>query len=683
MLWKIVLHPYSNIFRKPLLPSKALFHIGKDASKKFVNIHRGLSRSSTKQAPCLLPKLTFFFASGGLLKVYCNKIALCEKQKSRLTGYRNNDVSNLKFDWRRFWKYLKPHIWSFLAAIVGALAVAVLNIQIPLVMGGLINVLAKFSNEHDSDQFISEMKLPAVKLIAMYLGQSFFTFFYISLLSNLGEKIAFKMKSDLFASILKQDIAFFDAQRTGEIITRLTSDIQDFKSSFKQTVSGGLRASTQIVGSTVSLFLISPYMTFVMLLCIPSVIGIGTLFGALLRVTSRKAQAQVEKTTAVADEAISNVRTVRAFAMEDQELSMFVEEAAKAMDLNERLGFGIGLFQAGTNLFLNGTVLTTLFMGGCLLSTNQLKAGEVMSFLMAAQIIQRSLSQISLLFGSVIKGLAAGGRVFEYISMSPSMKLKGGKIIPETLLKGDIEFRNITFAYPTRKEQIILEDFNLSVPSGKTIAIVGASGNGKSTIVALLERFYDVDTGVITIDGHDIRSLDPSWMRSKVLGLISQEPILFGTTILENIRYGNLEASDEEVKTAAKMANADDFICNFPRGYHTMVGERGATLSGGQKQRIAIARALLKDPKILLLDEATSALDAESEKIVQSALDNARKGRTVIIIAHRLSTVRNADIILVLNKGKIVEMGTHDQLQKLKGYYWALTFQQHEQAVAA
>ncbi|XP_030765142.1 ATP-binding cassette sub-family B member 8, mitochondrial isoform X2 [Sitophilus oryzae] len=550
-------------------------------------------------------------------------------------------------------------------------------------MGGVINVLARYARETNSKPFISEMSIPTFKLIGMYIGQSVFTFFYIFMLSNLGEKVAYHMKADLFKSVLQQDIAFFDAQRTGEIINRLTSDVQDFKSSFKQTISGGLRAITQIVGCSVSLVMISPNMTLVTLLCIPSVIGIGTLFGSLLRVISRKAQAQVEKTTAVADEAVSNIRTVRSFAMEEQEAALYIKEAEEAMVLNEALGFGIGLFQAGTNLFINGTVLMTLYLGGYMLSTNRLSAGDVMSFLMAAQTIQRSLAQISLLFGGVIKGLAAGARVFEYINMKPSMSLTGGKIIPDNLLKGDIEFKNVTFAYPTRRRQVILKNFNLSIPSGKTIAIVGSSGNGKSTIVALLERFYDVNGGSICIDGHDIKTLDPTWLRQNILGLISQEPILFGTTILENIRYGRPEATDEEVKYAAQQANAHEFISNFPKGYQTLVGERGATLSGGQKQRVAIARALLKNPRILLLDEATSALDGESEKIVQSALDEARKGRTVIVIAHRLSTVRNADIILVLNHGKIVEMGSHEQLLKLKGYYWALTYQQHQQPDAA
>nr|AVT42121.1 ABC transporter B [Lissorhoptrus oryzophilus] len=696
MLWKLVgsectslfsrcnLHSSTISFKRQYLQVSKKFFFNRNPAvwKKFSTSPKTFYNSFT------IPKISVFLLGGGVLNIYFSKRKVfCEAQQSRLVGYKRSNDKCLHFDWRKFWKYLKPNLLYFLGAVVGALIVAVLNIHIPLEMGNVINILAKFSSEQNninSESCISQLKEPAFKLICMYLAQGFATFFYIVMLSNLGENIAFKMKSDLFSTVLYQDIAFFDQQRTGEAINRLTSDIQDFKSSFKQTISGGLRSITQIIGSVMSLFQISPQMTLITLACVPSVIGIGSLCGSLLRMISLKAQAQNEKTTAVADEAISNIRTVRAFAMEDVETEMYVQEAEKTKDLNESLGLGIGLFQAGTNIFLNGTVLMTLYMGGHLLSTNQLSAGEVMSFLMAAQTIQRSLAQMSLLFGSVIKGLAAGTRVFEYMNMEPSIRLKGGLSLPhDEIIKGNIEFKDVTFAYPTRKEQVILNDFNLSIPANKTVAIVGASGNGKSTIVALLERFYDVDKGEITIDGYNIKTLDPTWMRRNVLGLISQEPLLFGTTIMENIRYGKPGASDEEVKNAAEMANAHEFISTFPQGYGTLVGERGATLSGGQKQRIAIARALLKDPKVLLLDEATSALDAESEKIVQAALDKARRGRTVIVIAHRLSTVRNADIILVLNKGKIVEMGTHEQLQELKGYYWALTYQQHEEAPAA
>ncbi|CAG9863051.1 unnamed protein product [Phyllotreta striolata] len=677
-MWKLLHHNRLIYFNKNLLFSR----LPKIKISNYIG--NSIKANVQKKTSFLNVKTVGISLTGGLIvKLYIsrNQVA-CEAQNTRLSRYETSDKTT-SFDWKLLWKYLKPSIWYFIAAVVGALAVALLNIQIPQILGGVVNVLIRYNENESSTSFIAEVKNPVFQLVSMYIAQSACTFFYIFMLSNLGEQMAYKMRTDLFSSIVNQDIAFFDKHRTGEIINRLTTDVQDFKSSFKQIVSGGLRATTQIIGCTVSLISISPQMTMMSLMSIPTVILVGTVFGSLLRAISRKAQAQVEKTTAVADEAVSNIRTVRAFAMEDEEKELYNHEAALAMLYNENLGMGIGLFQAGTNIFINSMVLSTLYMGGYLLSTNQLSAGEVMAYLMASQTIQRSLAQISLLFGSVVRGVAAGSRVFEYINMKPTMSLKGGKILPCQSVKGDIEFKNVSFAYPTRSEQVILHNFNLTVPSGKTVAIVGASGNGKSTVVALLERFYDINDGSILLDGHDIRSLDPSWLRGSVLGLISQEPVLFGTSIMENIRYGKPEASDEEVKQAAHLANADDFINNFPKGYNTHVGERGVTLSGGQKQRIAIARALLKNPVVLLLDEATSALDTQSEKVVQAALERAREGRTVIVIAHRLSTIQNADLIVVLNKGRIVEMGTHEDLQKLKGYYWSLVYQQQGNASPA
>ncbi|XP_050682585.1 mitochondrial potassium channel ATP-binding subunit isoform X2 [Leptidea sinapis] len=359
---------------------------------------------------------------------------------------------------------------------------------------------------------------------------------------------------------------------------------------------------------------------------------------------------------------------------------MFAEECETAADLSTELGLGVGLFQAGTNLFLNGMVLATMFLGGHLMSTGQMSAGDVMAFLVNAQTIQRSVAQISLLFGSVVKGVSAGGRVFEYINKEPVMDTSGTKIVKYHEFHGDIEFKNVTFSYPSRPEAVVLKNFNLKIPAGKTVAIIGSSGNGKSTIAALLERFYDVNEGSVAIDGIDVRDMDGKWLRGRALGFISQEPVLFATSVRENIRYGKPDATDEEIYEAAKTANADEFIRKFPAGYETLVGERGMSLSGGQKQRIAIARAVLKNPPVMILDEATSALDASSEREVQRALERASKGRTVLVIAHRLSTIINADLIVVLHRGSIVEMGTHDQLKKQKGHYWNLIKQQDQGA---
>ncbi|XP_038211164.1 mitochondrial potassium channel ATP-binding subunit [Zerene cesonia] len=605
---------------------------------------------------------------------------LCKaKAPSRIIQRRPNvNEDSGKFDWSKFFEYLKPHKWLLAAAVASAMAVAFLNIYIPAMLGVIVNILADMRSNPNVD-FIDEIKYPALKMISLYIGQAIFTFFYIHLLAQVGERVAAQMKQDLFVSILQQDMAFFDQERTGELVNRITVDVQDFKSSFKQTISGGLRAITQVVGSAVSLLVISPHLTGMTLICVPTVVIGGTFIGSLLRKLSREVQAQIEKATLVAEEAISNMRTVRAFAGEENEAKMFADECDTAANLSMELGLGVGLFQAGTNLFLNGMVLATMFLGGHLMSTGQMSAGDVMAFLVNAQTIQRSVAQISLLFGAVIKGVSAGGRVFEYINKEPKMDTSGTKVIKYHEFHGDIEFKDVSFAYPTRPEAIVLNNFNLKIPAGKTVAIVGSSGNGKSTIAALLERFYDVDKGSVTIDGVDIREMDCHWLRGRAIGLISQEPVLFATTVKENIRYGKPDASDAEVYQAAQTANADEFIRSFPAGYDTLVGERGMSLSGGQKQRIAIARAVLKNPPVMVLDEATSALDATSEKVVQTALETASKGRTVLVIAHRLSTVMSADLIVVLSKGKIVEMGTHEQLKKQKGHYWNLIKQQDQE----
>ncbi|KAJ9586112.1 hypothetical protein L9F63_020249 [Diploptera punctata] len=628
----------------------------------------------------LLVKLSFAVGSACGVKICSGSISvLCQAhKKTRISGLilEENVNKDPRFDWNQFFTLLWPHIWYLLAAIAGALAVALLNIQIPQVLGNIVNVVAKFARDGSSAMFNEKIKLPVFHLVNLYILQAFFTFIYIYLLSCVGERVATQLKQELFESIMRQDIAFFDKQRTGELVNRLTSDIQDFKSSFKLCISQGFRSVAQIFGCGMSLYLISPQMTGALLFVVPTVIGVGTLLGSLLRKLSREAQAQVAKTTNIGEEAISNIRTVRAFAMEKQECDLFEQEAEKACNLNQRLGLGIGLFQAGTNLFLNGMILGTLYVGGHLVSTSQVTPGDLMSFLVASQTIQRSLAQLSLLFGHMVKGISAGARIFEFINLEPSMPLTGGKTIPHHSLIADVVFNNVTFAYPTRPQQVVLKNFNLHLPAGKTVAIVGSSGNGKSTVAALLERFYDVDKGSISVGGTDIRNLNPSWLRGRAIGFINQEPILFATSIMENIRYGRPSATDNEVIEAAKMANAHEFIESFPEGYSTVVGERGVTVSGGQKQRIAIARALLKNPAILILDEATSALDAESEKIVQSSLDNATRGRTVLVIAHRLSTVQNADLIVVLHDGVIVEMGTHDALKAQRGLYWNLIRQQ-------
>ncbi|XP_063159260.1 mitochondrial potassium channel ATP-binding subunit isoform X2 [Candoia aspera] len=570
------------------------------------------------------------------------------------------------FDWAMFWKFLRPQLLALTAAVLFAFGAAFLNIQIPLLLGQMVNVVAKHMRVGDYLRLVRE---PALRLLSIYGLQGAMTFGYILLLSWIGEKVASSMRKQLFSSFLRQEVAFFDANQTGQLVNRLTADIQEFKSSFKLVISQGLRSLTQTVGCFVSLYLISPKLTGLLVVVMPFLVGIGTFMGTSLRRLSRKAQEQVAKATAVADEALGNVRTVRAFAMEPKEVQQYSAEVDISSRLNMNLGLGIAFFQGLSNVALNCIVLGTIFVGGSLMAGQEMTPGDLMSFLVSSQTVQRSMASMSVLFGQVLRGMSAGARVFEYMNLSAETPVCERELLACSMLNGHIEFQDVNFSYPTRPGYKVLENFSLSIPANKTVAIVGQSGGGKSTVAALLERFYEPTKGTIFLDGRDISTLDSSWLRGEVIGFINQEPVLFSTTIMENIRFGKLCASDAEIYAAARLANADDFIRSFPDGYNTTVGERGVTLSSGQKQRVAIARALIKNPKVLILDEATSALDAESEHVVQEALDRAVAGRTVLIIAHRLSTVKDAALIVVLSKGRVAEAGTHSELLRKGGIY--------------
>lgn len=638
----------------------------------------------TPPAPSRSP-FAWHWVGGGLLgPVVLSKcprlylVALCEAEEAPPACSRPYVVES-HFNWKLFWQFLHPHLLVLGAAIVLALGAALVNVQIPLLLGQLVEIVAKYTRDHVGS-FLTESWRISAHLLLLYGIQGLLTFGYLALLSRVGERVAVDMRRALFSNLLRQDIAFFDAKKTGQLVSRLTADVQEFKSSFKLVISQGLRSCTQLAGCLVSLSMLSTRLTLLLMVATPALMGVGTLMGSALRKLSRQCQEQIARATGVADEALGNVRTVRAFAMEQREEERYRAELEESRCKAEELGRGIALFQGLSNIAFNCMILGTLFIGGSLVAGQQLTGGDLMSFLVASQTVQRSMANLSVLFGQVVRGLSAGTRVFEYMTLSPCIPLSGGSCVPRECLRGSVTFHHVCFSYPSRPGFQVLKDFTLTLPPGKIVALVGQSGGGKTTVASLLERFYDPTAGMVMLDGWDLRSLDPSWLRGQVIGFISQEPVLFGTTIMENIRFGKLDATDEEVYTAAREANAHEFITSFPQGYNTMVGERGATLSGGQKQRLAIARALIKQPTVLILDEATSALDAESEQVVQEALDRASTGRTVLVIAHRLSTVRGAHHIVVMAQGHVCEVGTHEELLKKGGLYAELI---HRQALEA
>uniref|UniRef100_A0A0N5B7B5 Mitochondrial potassium channel ATP-binding subunit n=1 Tax=Strongyloides papillosus TaxID=174720 RepID=A0A0N5B7B5_STREA len=581
---------------------------------------------------------------------------------------KRNSISEYNATFHDLWIILKPVLHYLLGAIICVIGAAYVDINIPLILGKLINGVTEILKSQDVGNF-DKLHPLGIKLLGYYLFQSLLTFGYIFFISVMGEKMATNLRVQLFNHLIYHDMTFFDKQRIGEICDRLNYDVQEFKSSFKTVVSKGLKSLTQAGGSAISLYFISPKMTLCTIIIIPIVVLIGKACSAFLKELSKRAQAQNGKVSSVATEALGNIRTVKAFAMEDITIKNYKNELEKNQSLNIKLGGGIGIFQGATNLFLNGVVLGVLWGGSQLVIKKEMLAGELMSFLITAQSIQKSISQISVVSGGAVRGWSALSRIFEYLNIKHSL-VPGDRTIPHHSLYGSIKFDNVTFSYETRKNHVVLDGIDLEIPYGKVTALCGNSGGGKSTIASLIERFYDPIDGKITLDGYDLRDLNPHWLRKLIIGYISQEPILFHGTIEENIRYGKPNATDDEILRAAELANADKFISSFPDKYKTMIGERGVTLSGGQKQRIAIARAILKNPPILILDEATSALDSESERLVSEALKNVTKNRTVLIIAHRISTIKNSDNIIVIKDKKVVEQGTHQQLMRKKGNYY-------------
>ncbi|TPP59551.1 ATP-binding cassette sub-family B member 8 mitochondrial [Fasciola gigantica] len=593
-----------------------------------------------------------------------------------------------KWNYSDIFALVKPDLLEFFGAILSAIAAAMLNVYIPLRLGDLVNKLSDCFNQKER---ITVLYGPALKLCFSYTLQACTTFLYIGLLASVGERMASRLRAQLFERLLHQDMAYFDVHSCSKLLDEIATDVQIFKSSFKQCVSHGLRSSAQIVGSIYALFTISTTLTYTLLGSLPCIFLVGTLMGAELRRQSVEARLQNSRALTVAEESLSHMRSVKSLNLEDTQYLRFCAELDRGRSLNEKLGYGVGCFQGLSNLALNGVVLVVLYVGGHLLSRNEINPGALMSFLATTQTVQRSLAQLSLLYAQVLRGSVAFSRIQDVLH-SASLIDNTNQNMVDAPHKADwtrwsksdfipgISLVDIDFAYPSRKDAIVLDKLNLTIPSGSVVALVGKSGTGKSTVVSLIERFYDPAAGRILLGGQDLREIPLDVLRGQLIGYISQEPQIFNTTVRENIRFGRLNATDVEVEAAARLANAHDFIVNqLPAGYETRVGQGAdsvAGLSGGQRQRIAIARVLLKNAPILLLDEATSALDAESEAQIQAALSRVMKDRTVLVIAHRLSTVRQADLIIVMDKGRTVEHGTHEDLMARQGAYYELVCRQ-------
>lgn len=560
---------------------------------------------------------------------------------------------------------VRPELHILSIATLALIGGSALTLAAPQAIQGLIDALGKPGGEAALDQSLGF-------LLGIFTLTGVLGFLRAWLYTWTGERVVARLRRSLFARLLDREIAFFDAERTGELINRLGADTGVLQNAVTVNVSMALRFGLQAAGSLGILFWTSARLSMLMLAMVP-VVAIGAaVFARYVRNLSRRTQDALAAASTVAQEVISNVRTVRSFAREAGEVERYSSRVQEALSMGRQMGLAYGAFQGAGSVAGFGAIALVLWYGGHLVMDGTMSVGTLTSFMLYTFYLALSLGALAGLYGDYQRAIGASQRVFELLAQPPAL-LPGVRQLSE--LQGRVRLEGVRFAYPSRPDVTVLERVDLELPPGKVVALVGPSGGGKSTVAALLSRFYDPVEGRITLDGTDLRDLDPAWLHRQI-GMVAQEPVLFAMSLADNIAYGRPDATQSDIEAAATAANAHGFISALPDGYATQVGERGVRLSGGQRQRIAIARALLKDPRLLVLDEATSALDAESEHLVQEALERLMEGRTVLVIAHRLSTVKNADRVVVISGGGVVESGTHHELIAQDGLYKRLVERQ-------
>ena len=574
-------------------------------------------------------------------------------------------------NYMRLLAYIKPYTRRLALAVVCIIMAAGANLYLPWIIKDMIDDVLM------SKDMVMLNLIAAGILVVMftrgvfYYGQSY-------LVSYVGQRVIIDVRSVLFRKFQRMPLSYYDKQQTGTVMSYITNDVAVMQSAIVDNLIELVTEGSILIGSLAMMIYLDWKLSLLTLMTIPLVGFAMKIFGRKLKRSSTVIQERVAEITSLLQESISAIRVVKSFVRESYEIKRFEEQnwrnfqaAMKNVKLSSLL--------TPTVEFLAAIAVTFIvWFGGYEVVNEVITAGELVAFLTYAVNLANPVKRLSRVYAAIQKAMAAAERVFDIMDLDEKITdVPGAKPLPP--IKGKVEFKDITFSY--KEGQPALQHISLKAEPGQMIALVGPSGSGKSTIANLIPRFYDVDSGVITIDDHDIRQVTADSLREQI-GLVPQETMLFSTSVMENIRYGRLEATDEEVIEAAKAANAEEFIKELPEGYDTKLGERGLNLSGGQRQRLAIARAILKNPRVLILDEATSALDTESEKIVQDALDNLMVGRTSFVIAHRLSTIFNADQIFVVENGHLREHGTQEELSAAGGLYsnlYNIQFRQNQE----
>ncbi len=562
---------------------------------------------------------------------------------------------------RRLGAYLRPYRWPVIATgvalVLAAAAVLVFGIGLRYLIDGA------FAAGHAS---ALDHALEASVIVILVLAGATFARAY--LVTWLGERLIADLRRDVFARVIRLSPGFFELTRTGEVLSRLTTDTSVVQTVISASLSQALRNVLLLVGGLVLLAATNPKLTALLLIVVPVVVVPIVIIGRRVRVLSRRTQDQVGILSGHGEETLNAVHTVQAFAQEARETAHFTSLAEEVFTAAVAYARARAVLAGVVITLVFGAIVTVLWIGGQDVLAGRITGGELAAFVYYASVVASSVGALAEIFGDLQRAAGATERLFTLLDTQPIITAPSE---PRPLVlpaRGAVRLERVTFAYPSQPERAVLTALDLSVEAGSTVALVGPSGSGKTTIFQLLMRFYDPTAGRLLFDGVDLRELDPVALRRQI-GLVPQEPVIFSANAWDNIRYGRPEASDAEVRAAADAAHATEFLERLPEGFDAFLGEKGVRLSGGQRQRIAIARAILRDPPLLLLDEATSSLDAESERLVQQALELLRHGRTSLVIAHRLATVLKADRIMVLNEGRVIASGTHQSLLAEGGLY--------------
>lgn len=562
---------------------------------------------------------------------------------------------------KNFMRYYKPYMTLLIGVIVGTFVMSGLDLIFPVVVRNLIN---KVLPDHD----LHTLLVGSIVLLVLYIIDFALRYGVQYYGHVMSASIEHDMRRDLFAHIEKLSFHYFDNEKTGQLLSRITSDVTEVSELSFRGPNDVLLCGVIMIGTLVIML----FMNWKLALLIGALLIIKTVqtvdVNKKMKAAFRKNRAKAGEVSARAEESLSGIRLVKAFAKENFELARFEDISRELRNTRFKSNKLIAYFSGGINFFTNFINVAVILAGGFMIADGTLTVADFVAFLLYVNIFMKPVFRLTILAEVYQRGMAGFHRFQEIMNTEPSIKDPADPV-PADHIRGDIAFTHMSFGY--EPDRMILHDLTFDIPAGQTIAFVGETGAGKSTLVSLLLRFYEPQKGTITLDGYELSRYRQQDLRRKV-GIVQQDVFLFGDTIAENIGYGKDGATKEEIERAAKLAAADEFIRQLPHGYDTKVGERGVKLSGGQKQRIAIARVFLKNPPVVILDEATSALDTQTEKMIQGTLNELARDRTTIIIAHRLSTVRNADRIVVLDQGRVVEEGTHDELIALKGKYYSL-----------